>query len=281
MGEGQSIEEHLAAAEKVLRESAVEDPRREAEILMQEILEMDPGSFILNRKKILEPSLADLVLTAVRRRAGREPLAYITGRQAFFDSVFIVTPEVLIPRPETEELTAAVLASGIPRGGSVLDLCTGSGCIGLSLVKARPDLRMVLSDISPAALGIARRNAERLVPRSALEFIESDLFAAIDADRRFDRIVSNPPYVHPDEAPGISPEVHREPSLALFAPDPAFVLQAIFDGAAARLLPGGMVAVETSPRFAPAGLSAASARFPKAHIQKDHSGRDRFVIAFR
>lgn len=275
-----TLDDLLKAVHELLRDSGLDDPRREAEILTLEVLEIDAGRLIVDRQKTLPAASIERVLSAAKKRAARTPLAYITGRQSFFDSLFLVTPDVLIPRPETEELTEFVLASRLRQGARVLDLCSGSGCIGISLVKARPDLHVTLSDISRAAIEVSRKNAAALVPDARVELIQSDLFQAIDPALRFDVVVSNPPYVHPDEAGGLSPEVMREPERALFAADPAALLATIFRESFRRMNSGGFVAAETSPRFAGPGLKAALEVFPRAVVRKDHSGRDRFVIAF-
>lgn len=156
----------------------------------------------------------------VERRVAREPLAYILGRKEFYSLDFEVTPAVLIPRPETETLVAAALADLAARPAArVLDLGTGSGAIALAIAVHAPHAAIVASDISPAALAVARRNAARLGLADRVAFRHADCFDVRDggvALGRFDLIVTNPPYIVDAEVATLQPEVARwEPRLAL------------------------------------------------------------------
>ena len=149
---------------------------------------------------------------------------------------------MLVPRPETELLVEAALAA-LPEGGRALDLCTGSGCVAVSLALGRDGARVVATDVSEDALAVARENAAAL--GAVVEFATGDLWAAVHAGERFDVVASNPPYIPTKELAGLSREVRREPCIALDGgEDGLAVLRRIVEGAPARLAPGGTLCVE-------------------------------------
>lgn len=199
------------------------------------------------REPVPETLLATLDGLCARRRAG-EPMAYILGEREFFGRRFKVTPEVLIPRPETELLCEAVLErlSGhlARRGASVLDLGTGSGAIAVTLACERGDLRVSAVDVSDAALAVARDNAKRLLDKDAIQFLKSDWFSALGTER-FDVVVSNPPYITADDPHLSRGDLRFEPALALRAGlDGMDCLGAIAAQAIAHLVPDGWLLME-------------------------------------
>jgi release factor glutamine methyltransferase len=178
----------------------------------------------------------------VRRRLAGEPVAYLTGRREFWSLDLEVTPDVLVPRPETELLVERALAvlAGV-QAPAVLDLGTGSGAIALAIASTRPDAAVTATDASPAALAVAERNARRL-GISNVSFRAGDWYAALDRGR-FDVILSNPPYVAAGD-PALAALAH-EPLRALVAgPDGLAALAAVAAGARERLRPGGWLLVE-------------------------------------
>jgi release factor glutamine methyltransferase len=183
----------------------------------------------------------------VQRRASREPLQYILGTQAFWKHDFLVTPAVLIPRPETELLveTSLELLKDVERP-LIVDVGTGSGCIALSLAFERPDAEVHATDISEPALEVARENARRLGLEGRVAFHLGALLDPVaHLSGTIDLIVSNPPYVDPAERDTLAPEVRdHEPGTALFTPDPLCVYRALVLGAVVALRPGGCLAVE-------------------------------------
>lgn len=178
----------------------------------------------------------------VARLAAGEPLAYVVGEQPFRDGVFVVTPDVLIPRPDTEVLVACALER-LPRrdGLRVLDLGTGSGCIAISIALERPNAEVIAVDASPAALEVARRNAQRLRADN-VRFVRSDWFEGLTG-RRFDVIAGNPPYIAAAD-PHLA-DLRHEPRAALVAgPDGLDAIRRIVAGAADHLEPGGRLLLE-------------------------------------
>lgn len=218
MAEHFSIARALVEAAQILRQAGVPEARREAASLMEHLTGHDRTFLITHAEKALASSDVRRLRHLVDRRTAGEPLQYITGRQDFYGLDFEVTPDVLIPRPETELLveTALALLAQTERP-FICDVGTGSGCIPISLLHERPDAVAIGLDISAPALAVAARNAIRHHVRERLSLVVSDCLAAIDHERtRFSMLVSNPPYVAEDTLRGLQREVREhEPRLAL------------------------------------------------------------------
>lgn len=211
-----SIAEALREAARVLDQAGVADARREASSLLSHITGQDRTFLISHGEDLLDERELRLFVAAITRRAAGEPAQYITGVQDFYGRSFRVTPDVLIPRPETELLVEAAL--GVMRGDAVVcDVGTGSGCIAVTLLCERADARAVGLDISEAALLVARENARELGVEDRISLRVSDCFAALDRSTdQVDLIVSNPPYVSAKALPGLQREVRdHEPLVAL------------------------------------------------------------------
>jgi len=219
------------------------DARLEAQILASRALGVNRTWLIAHDQDVLTPVQVEAVETLITRRAQGEPVAYILGEKEFYGRMFKVTPDVLIPRPETELLVELALARIAPdQATHILDLGTGSGCIAITLELERPLARVTAVDRSVDALGIARRNAELL--DAPVEFLTSDWFAAL-AGRRFDLIVSNPPYIAEADPHLARGDVRFEPSAALAAGlDGLDDLRHLIRGARAHLQSGGTLLLE-------------------------------------
>ena len=212
-----------------------------------------------------------------------EPLQYIEGRARFLGRDFCVTPAVLIPRPETEELVERMLRE-VPAGARVLDVGTGSGCIAVTLAKDLPRAQVTAWDVSAPALEVARSNARRL--EADVRFEQRDVLTCEpDGADRYDVIVSNPPYIVPSEMADMEPQVlDHEPHTALFVPenDPLLFYRAIAITARQLLHPGGKLYLEINPLFATATADRLRAEgFGHVTIIRDLSNRERFVTATR
>jgi release factor glutamine methyltransferase len=189
----------------------------------------------------LETAAAEAFRKLIERRAEGEPLQYLTGHQEFFKLDFEVTPEVLIPRPETElivEIGLELLRSD--PDPIIADVGTGSGCIAISLLHELRDAHAIATDISAAALRVAQRNADRHGVTDRLTVIESECFAKVNTDRLFSLIASNPPYIRDDEMETLQREVGYEPRTALAAgPDGLDIVRRLLREASPFLEPGG------------------------------------------
>jgi release factor glutamine methyltransferase len=187
----------------------------------------------------------------VKRRGEGAPVAYLLGHREFFSLDFRVTSDVLIPRPETELLVVTLLDLAKPKDSprAIADVGTGSGILAVCAAKNLPSARITAVDISPAALKIAAENAEKHGVADRIELIESDLFAAVPAEKKFDFIVSNPPYISTAEMEKLSKDVKNfEPHLALHAgPKGTEIIESLIPQAAERLNPGGYLLIEISP----------------------------------
>ncbi len=210
-----SIRSAINEGAQILGAAGINEPRRDALSLMCRVLEGSRIFVIAHAEDQLSESHAKHYRQLIERRATREPLQYITGHQEFFGLDFEVTPDVLIPRPETEIIVEAALeVLKDDENGLMLDVGTGSGCIVISLLHKLPGAQAIATDISPAALRVAQRNAERHKVATRLELIEADGFPS--TAHEFSVIVSNPPYVTEEEFAGLQPEVRDyEPRSAL------------------------------------------------------------------
>jgi len=263
----------------------IESARLDAEVLLAHALGAERLRLYLDFEKPVTPEERACFRSLVRRRAEeRVPVAYLTGVREFWSLPLAVTPDVLVPRPETETLVEAVLARRPAREAELrwLDLGTGSGAIALAIAKERPRASVTATDLSEAALAVARRNAEALGLAARLRFAAGDGFSPVAAER-FDAIVSNPPYVCAGDADRLAPELRHEPPLALFAPgDGTALLRRIAAEAPARLAPGGLLALELAP--AQAGdvtQCLRAAGFVELAEHRDLAGRVRAVSANR
>ncbi|BDG10102.1 peptide chain release factor N(5)-glutamine methyltransferase [Anaeromyxobacter paludicola] len=268
----------LAWTQGFFARGGVDAPRLTAEVLLAHALGCDRVRLYLDFDKPLgEPELAAF-RALVKRRAAGEPTAYLVGRREFYGRPFAVDRRVLVPRPETELLVEAALAA-LPEGGAALDLCTGTGCVGITLALERPGARVTAVDLSPDALAVARANAAAL--GASVELLEGDLFAPVPPERRFDVIASNPPYVPTGELAGLSREVRQEPALALDGgADGLAVARRIVAEAPRRLAPGGTLLVELHESHAeslPALCRAAG--FAEVELRKDLAGLPRLAVA--
>lgn len=213
MSTAPTVRQALAAASARLAAAGVESARRDAEVLLQHALGRDRSWLIGQRDTPLDGTGAAKFEAAVVRRVAREPVSHILGRREFWSLDFIVTADVLDPRPDTETLVEAVLRHA-PAPARILDLGTGSGCILLALLGERPSAWGTGVDRSPAALNVAAANARNLGLADRATFVAADWGAALHA--RFDVIVSNPPYIPRGHMAGLEPEVLlHEPRAAL------------------------------------------------------------------
>lgn len=271
--------EALAAAAPRLRAAGIDDPMRDAQVLLANAIGIDRVSLMSHLYDTLDARAQGWFQAAIAARVLRQPVSQIVGRREFYGRWFRVTPEVLDPRPDTETLIDLALSDPFD---TVLDLGTGTGCILLTLLAERPDVRGVGTDLSQAALDIAALNVAQLGLCDRATLIRSNWWQ--DVQGQFDLIVSNPPYIAADEMGALAPEVRDwEPRLALNpGGDGLDAYRAIAKGAVDHLTPGGRLMVEIGPTQS-AAVSAffAQAGLTDIRINPDLDGRGRVVLVHR
>jgi release factor glutamine methyltransferase len=210
-----TIKEALNQAVIMLKNENIEAPKNKARMLLQTTLKKPKEYLMIYDTKEITPNEREQYIKNVKRLISGEPLQYITGKQEFMKLNFLVTKDVLIPRQDTEILVEEVInIANNFKNPVILDLCTGSGAIAISIAKYVKNVKVYASDISSKALEIAKKNAEFNGVKNNIEFVESNLFSKIK-DEKFDIIVSNPPYIETDIIKTLSKDVQNEPKLAL------------------------------------------------------------------
>ena len=274
-------------AAQLFAERGFENARLEAELLLAHVLRLRRLDLYLQFERPLTQGELETFRGLVRRRLKREPLQYIVGSTAFRQLELQVDRRVLIPRPETEVLVGVAIewarTAGAP--GQALDIGTGSGAIALSLLHEGAAARVVATDISSDALALARANAERLNHAAGIEFRCGSLWEAVEPGDVFDIVISNPPYVAPEERAVLQPEVRDwEPAGALFAAGAGLaVIRAICADAHRHLRAHGLLALETGMTQAQdvAAELRAHGAYYDVKVVRDLAGRDRVVTALR
>jgi release factor glutamine methyltransferase len=265
------------------RARGIENPRLDAEVLVAHALKMDRTRVIIESMRPLDPAELAMLRDLVRRRRAREPIAYLRGEREFYGRAFRVDERVLIPRPDTEALVDVALERTADRSLSLrlLDLCTGSGCVAITIARQRPTSRVLATDISVDALAVARENALRLGAYN-VALRESDLFAAVPA--RFDLVTANPPYIASSDVPGLMPDVRDfEPRLALDGgSDGLDLIRRIVDEAPGHLERDGVLATEVGAGEAQAVRALfEAAAYRDVRVDRDYGKIERVVSGIR
>jgi release factor glutamine methyltransferase len=283
-----TIGEALRKGAARLRSAGVESPGLDAALLLAFLLKTTREKLMLQDAAPLGHEGEADFRRLLDRRAEGESAACILGFKEFRGLDFAVTPDVLIPRPDTETLVEAALAALSPAGKTgarppaLLDLCTGSGAVAIALKHALPFLEIYGTDISPRALAVARKNAERLLgddgSRPDIHFLEGDLFEPVPPVR-FDLITANPPYVPSPEIPHLSREVRFEPRLALDGGEDGLDLERrIVEDAPAFLKGGGRLLLEADPGQMPSLAAILTKKgYRTVRLHRDLSGSDRVI----
>jgi release factor glutamine methyltransferase len=268
-----TIEAVLRWAADDFRTRGIDTPRLDAELLLAHAIASTRIKLVLESKRPLEPAELGRFRELVRRRRAREPVAYILGYREFYGRTFRVDARVLIPRPDTETLIDVALhrTRGISLSMRALDLCTGSGCVAITLARERPTSHVLGTDIRDGAIAVARENALRLGAYNTA-FATGDLFSAVAPPSRFDLIVANPPYIPSGEVATLAPEIRdHEPRGALDGGSEGLALLArVVAGAPSHLARSGVLAVEVGAGEAP----AVAGLFARAGFTAIESARD-------
>ncbi len=261
-----------------------ETPRLDTELLLAAVLGIRRIELYMRHDQPLEKDELDRFKALIRRRLTGEPVAYLLGRRDFWGRSFLVDARVMVPRPETELLVEGALAAA-PEDGEVLvlDLCTGSGNVIISILEERPLWRGIGADVSDDALAVAASNRDAANLGDRLILAEGDLMAAVERDLRFGVITANPPYVPNGDWEGLAPDVKgHEPRGAVTAgTDGLDVIKKLVPAAASALAPGGLLLMEYDGAAQTEAITALAqeAGLVDVEIRKDLAGRDRVLSA--
>jgi len=281
MAETWTVRSLLQWAREWLGKKGVENPRLDAELLLARALHCDRIRLYIDADKPLAAPELAIFKELIKRRGAREPVAYILGTKEFHGRAFEVAAGVFIPRPETELLVRIVTEHLAPEENvRILDLCAGSGAVGITIVAERPKANVDLVEISEDAAAVARRNAERIAP-GRVRVITGDLYAALPGKVRYDAIAANPPYVATADTERLAPDVVRhEPPLALFGgEDGLAVIRRIAAGVRDWLAPGGLFVTEIDPAQGQKVVALLrEAGLAQLRIERDLAGLDRHVV---
>lgn len=271
-----TIHEAVIHARRVLEEGQIPDPEQDAVLIMSYLTGLSPMETRLRPTMPLSSQQEQRLSSLLLSRVQRIPLQYLLQEQWFYGRRFYVDERVLIPRQETENLCE--LGIQHLRGlasPTVLDLCTGSGAIAITLKLECPNAQVIATDLSEDALAVARRNAGELA--ADIRFIQGDLFAPLNG-MRFDLILTNPPYIESDACATLQPEVLREPLSALDGGEDGLdFYRHIAAEAHAYLLPGGMLAAEVGDTQAEKVAALFDSRYSSPQIHRDLYGHRRIV----
>lgn len=262
----------------LFRQAGIPDPAWDSALLLAHLTGRPALNLRLDTDTVLDEATLARYEALRQRRLQRHPLQYLTGVQSFLGRDFYVDERVLIPRPETELLAERAIAWLRQRERPMaLDLCCGSGCIGISMALDAPMAQVHAADLSADALAVACSNAENLGARLTLH--QGNLFGAV-ADLRFDLIISNPPYIPTEECQALQPEVMLEPGMALNGGADGYdFYRCIAQHATAHLFPGGVVLLEVGWNQASTVATLMEAKGFRVDVYKDLQGIDRMVEA--
>ena len=279
-----SIGTIIAKTVPFLAEKHLPNPRLEADLMLAHVLDLPRVQLYSQWDRPLEPAEVQAYREILLRRVQGWPLAYLTGQKSFLSWEFKVTPDVLIPRPDTEMLVEAVVDALKARGPVTgADVGTGSGIIAIALAKLLPESRWFALDLSPEALAVAAENADRLDVAGWVEFRRGDLLAPLAGEGlQLDAVVSNPPYIPSAVIATLQPEVQREPRLALDGGQDGLAVYRRFVPQALELLkPDGLLAVEHGHDQSAALMEYLTGLGLNCRSLADLAGRDRVIIGGR
>lgn len=272
----------LKRATQTLSAAGCDTPRLDAEVLLTHVLGQNRAWLYAHPEHMPSPPQLTAYQSLLSRRAEREPVAYVIGHKEFFDLEFIVTPEVLIPRPETEQLVERALQWATDSSGAlnIADVGTGSGAIAVTLAVHLPEAHVIAIDTSPATLTVAQRNAARHGVTDHLQCVQGNLLSPLAKSLHL--IVANPPYLSQAELTMAPPEVaHWEPRAALDGgPDGLAIIRQLLEMASDRLRAGGALLVEIGARQGARVLTLAHHYFSQATVEiaRDYAGHDRLLV---
>ena len=266
----------LSEAIRILRDAGIENPRYDARTIFEQVGGIKKSQLILTDAESSSPEL----LSAIERRKGREPLQYILGEMDFYRETYEVSPACLIPRQDTEILVDFAVKN-LPSGCRFIDICTGSGCVAVSILKNTKETRALAVDISSEALAVAKRNAERNSVSDRVRFICEDALSNA-AEGKFFAVISNPPYVCDSDYENLEPEIYFEPRIAFVGGVSGLDFYGrIVELYKDKLENSGFFAFEIGFNQGNALKNLAKAHNMSCEIIKDYSDNDRVAVLKR
>jgi len=284
-----TVREAVTRASADLKTAGILTPSLDASLLLAHILNTSRTALIAAGEDQLTEDAFALFSALIKRRLSGECIAYITGKKEFRNLEFTVNPSVLVPRPDTETLVFAALeicdlysseaSSPFCMNKNILDLCAGCGAAAVSLKYERPELEVYASDISSDALETAKQNAARLLGENQIHFYLGDLLNAFSVNINFSLIVSNPPYIPSEIIKTLSPEVQKEPLIALDGgPSGLEIIERIINESPKKLITGGSLLLEADPgQMKDIYFLFEKRGFRNINLYKDLSGNERVI----
>lgn len=275
-----TIKDALTKAINILKKSNIENPIQQAKIVLASVLQKSKEYILINENEILSNEIYKDFIKKIESAAEGMPLQYITHIQEFMGMDFYVDENVLIPQPDTEILVENVLSIiGEQENLSVLDMCTGSGAIAVSIAKNTNNCKIYAVDISITALEVAKKNAIKNGVDEKIEFINSNMFENIDINKKFDIIVSNPPYIETDTIKQLEIQVQNEPKIALDGGiDGLDFYRNILANSRKYLKENGTIAMEIGYNQRKAVTDLFKTQYENVYCKKDLSGNDRVIV---
>jgi len=279
-----SLHRLIKNAEKRLEKAGVATPAAEVELILEHLLDVARLDIYLHGEKLIDDDVCRRFEAVIKKRLTRYPLQYILGEAYFYGRKFTVTPDVMVPTPETEllcELALDLIRHKNIETPRILDVGTGSGVVAVTIAAEMPDAEVTALDISGGALDVARGNAASYQLERRIIFIRSDLYGGLRPQRRFDLVLSNPPYITENDYKTLMPEVLADPKLALTAgTDGLDIIRRLIERSPDYLLPGGRLLFEIGYDQSEkvSDITADDARYKSMTLFKDLNDIDRVVM---
>lgn len=275
-----TIKEALTKAINLLKKSNIENPIQQAKIVLASVLQKNKEYILINENEVLQNEFYNEFITKIEKLQKGIPLQYITHIQEFMGMDFYVDENVLIPQPDTEILVEEVLnLIGKQESLSVLDMCTGSGAIAVSIAKNTNNCKVYAVDISNTALEVAKKNAIKNGVDEKIEFINSNMFEKLDINKKFDIIVSNPPYIETDTIKQLEIQVQNEPKIALDGGlDGLDFYRNMLANSKKYLKENGTIAMEIGYNQGKSVIDLFKTQYENVYCKKDLSGNDRVIV---
>lgn len=273
-----TIKEALKCSVDMLRKSNIDEPMHVSKIVLAELIHKPKEYLIINENEVLNDNIQAEFMNGIKNIQNGMPMQYITRKQEFMKLDFYVDESVLIPRSDTEILVEEALSIiGDKENLTILDMCTGSGAIAISIAKYAKNNKVYAVDISEQALDVARKNAKE--NNVNIEFINSNMFENLD-DIKFDMIISNPPYIETEVIQTLDKQVQNEPKIALDGgSDGLDFYRIILDNADKFLKPDGAICMEIGYNQGKPVTNLFKEKFSEVYCKKDLAGNDRVIVA--